>query len=381
MKKAIALLLTVIMCFSLCACGKSAAVSAFENQVVALGVVTLDSESAIVAAEDAYTVLSSKDKEAAAESKALLDSKRADLDELVEAQKQAELEAAVNPVIELIDAIGTVTADSDAAITAAENAFAALTAEQQALVGDAADVLIASREAYEAAVAALAEEHANAASSAIAAIGAVTLNSKDLIDAAQNLYNALTAEEKALVTNYGELENAIAQYDNLWAAEKQRIIDTYSAKFEIDSDPFTGITWYMHGDMPNYIDIRSYIIPYIGVQGKNTWMCIRYNYTADDWIFWETLTILVDGNKYYKFVDYFDVTRDNDTEVWEYYDECLNYNQAMDSEEVQMLREIADSNETLIRFAGDEYIYDLTVTSADKQMIRDTLALYEALLG
>ena len=67
--------------------------------------------------------------------------------------------------------------------------------------------------------------------------------------------------------------------------------------------------------------------------------------------------------------------------MWEYYDEALNYNQGMDSEELEMLARIADSSETIIRFEGDEYYYDLYVSNKDKQMIRDTLTLYEALLG
>ena len=46
-----------------------------------------------------------------------------------------------------------------------------------------------------------------------------------------------------------------------------------------------------------------------------------------------------------------------------------------------MLQAIADSEETIIRFEGDEYYYDLYVTDKDKQMIRDTLTLYEAMIG
>ena len=90
---------------------------------------------------------------------------------------------------------------------------------------------------------------------------------------------------------------------------------------------------------------------------------------------------MVDGVKYYKYVGYYNTTRDNDTEVWEYWDECLNYNQSMDSDEIQMLKAIANSSETIIRFQGDDYYYDLYVSDKDKEMIRDTLALYEAMLG
>ena len=272
MKKTILMLLALVLCLSLCACGKSEAVAAYENRVAEIGTVTLDSEDAILAAENAYSALTEKEKQSVAETKTVLATKRAE-------------------------------------------------------------------------------------------------------------YDALSADEKALVTNYATLETAEADYAAAWEAERQKIIKEYSKKFEIDKDPIEGISWYMHDNMPNYIDVRSYLIPYIGVRGNNVWMCIRYNYTADDWIFWENLTISVDGDKYYKLVGYYNTIRDNDTEVWEYWDECLDYNQAMDSDQIKMLKAIANSNETIVRFQGDNYHYDLYVKEADKKMIRDALALYEAMLG
>lgn len=50
MKKAISLLLALVMCLSLCACGKSEAATAFEDLVTKIETVSLDSEGAIVAA-------------------------------------------------------------------------------------------------------------------------------------------------------------------------------------------------------------------------------------------------------------------------------------------------------------------------------------------
>ena len=44
-----------------------------------------------------------------------------------------------------------------------------------------------------------------------------------------------------------------------------------------------------------------------------------------------------------------------------------------------MLRAIDDSTETIIRFEGDDYYHDLTVTNSDKAAIREALDAYEAL--
>ena len=56
-------------------------------------------------------------------------------------------------------------------------------------------------------------------------IGTVTLDSENAIKIAINAYNALTEEQKALVTNYATLQSAIAQLSTLKIAECERLID------------------------------------------------------------------------------------------------------------------------------------------------------------
>lgn len=134
--------------------------------------------------------------------------------------------------------------------------------------------------------------------------------------------------------------------------------------------------------MPDYIDIRSYIIPYIGYSTGSAWICIRYNYTGDDWIFWDDLKIYVDGVIYNRNFDYHDIVRDNDGgNVWEWYDDVVHDNAGLDNSDLSMLDAIASSEETIIRFEGDTYEYDLVVSSADKQLIREVLTLYQALIS
>ena len=331
MKKRMALLLAVVMCVSLCSCGKSEAATNCEELILKIGSVTFDSGEEIEAAEAAYEALSDKEKAQIASVADTLFDSREEYDEIcaevaeqeaaaaaleAEAAAKAENEAKANEVIALIDGIGTISLDSEAAIKAA-----------------------------------------------------------------RELYDTLSADAQALVTNYSVLESAENEFSVLQSAEKEKIVSEYTSKFEVEEDRVEGITWYMHNDMPDYIDTRSYIIPYIGVQGENVWICIRYNYTADNWVFWEKLSIVTDNEKYIKTVGAFDTVRDNDGgEVWEWYDECLYYNQELDSEELLMLKDIAESGETIIRFEGDEYYDDLYVTDTDKKIISDVLMLYSGLL-
>ena len=62
MKKTIALLLSIILLLSLCACGKSKEAQAVDDLIIAIGEVSIDSAEEIESAENAYNALSEKDK-------------------------------------------------------------------------------------------------------------------------------------------------------------------------------------------------------------------------------------------------------------------------------------------------------------------------------
>ena len=112
--------------------------------------------------------------------------------------------AAVKDVVTKINAIGSVSyPGSGTAITTAQTAYEALTAEQKAIVINVG-VLRTAQDQY--AVLGVANQ--------ISAIGdvAYTSESKTLIDAARTAYDALSAGQKTLVSNYGTLTAAETTY-------------------------------------------------------------------------------------------------------------------------------------------------------------------------
>jgi hypothetical protein len=171
-----------------------------------IGTVTLESKAAIEAAEAAYAALTDAQK-ALVTNYATLTAARAAYDQLVAEKEAADNKAAADTVIAKITAIGTVTLDSKATIEAAEAAYAALNDAQKVLVTNYA-TLTAARTAYDKLVAdkeaaekeAADKAAADAAIAKIEGIGTVTLESKLAIEAARVAYNALTAEQKALVS-------------------------------------------------------------------------------------------------------------------------------------------------------------------------------------
>ncbi len=371
MKRMLAMVLALAMLCCLTACGKSENVKNYEAMLEAVGEVTVESDEAIKAAEDAYELLTDEEKEKVDNGK--------DVVALREQYKEACATARVNAVEKLIEEIGEVTAESKDKLEAAEKAYNDLVNEEQERVSNRA-VLTDARANYDKAVL---QEKASKVVAAIDAIGTVTAESKQAISDARSAYNKLTAQEKELVTNFSTLEAAEKQLDSLRESIRVQAVQDHSPNYRVEYDKMQGITWYMHNSMPEYIDVRSYLIPYIGVSDSgNAWICIRYNYTGDDWIFWKSATVMADGEKNFLIPSsYFDIVHDNDGGlVWEWYDECLDYNAAMDSAKIDMLNRIANSSETIVRFQGDDYYYDLTVTQEDKALIREVLTFYEKLI-
>ena len=356
MKRLLVLPLSAALALSLAACGskQSEAAKAADELITEIGEVTLDSESAILAAEQAVSALSAEDQDQLKKEKDLTDARTA-YDELVLKDKAADVE-------EVISAIGTVTKDSGSDISAARAAYDGAGADVQGHVGNYADL--------EAAEKALTTLMVDEVSAQIAAIGEVTLDSRQAIVDARETLDALPAEAKSQVLNAGILAEMEERLDELQAAEVQRLLSS----FEKEEDIVQKCTFYSSPSQPQYIDTRSYVFPYIGKQDDRVWLRLMYNYTGDDWVFWKKLTIAADDERFTRTVNYFDVVHDNDNGVvWEYIDL-----EATDTD-IKTLWAIVNSTQTVIRFEGDDHRYDLTVLDSDKAAIRDILTAYEAL--
>ena len=182
---------------------------------------TLTSKSAIEAAESAYAALT-------AEQKLLV----TNADVLAAARKSYNDLAAAKAVEDQIAAIGKVTLTSKSAIEKAEAAYEALTEEQKALVSNA-DLIAAAKTAYENL------QKANEAERKISAIGAVNTKSLPAIEDAEAAYNALTEEQKALVSNADTLRKSRQLYEDQMAAKA--VGDQISAIGTVTTDSLPAI--------------------------------------------------------------------------------------------------------------------------------------------
>ena len=176
----------------------------------AIGTVTINSADKISAARAAYDALATDE----------LKNQVANYSVLTAAEQALNaINTKIDNVVALIDAIGTVTLDSADAIAAAREAYDALTADEKATIADSEQKLIKAENdlaALQQNAADLAE--AKKVDALIDAIGAVTLDSGDAIDAAKAAFAALTPAQQALVENYAVLTKAAADYSELCAA-------------------------------------------------------------------------------------------------------------------------------------------------------------------
>lgn len=271
-------------------------------------------------------------------------------------------------VEEAINAIGTVTLESDSAITAARKAYDGASAEVQAAVANAGVLSDA-----ETAISGL---RAQAVSEMIDAIGTVTLDSGDAIQVARDMLKKLSKEETAKVANADVLKTAVETLKTLKKGRSESLL----SNMRKDEDKVQRMTFYYPSAWKFYsngswaADQRCFMLPYIGRDANRVWLRLVHNYTDYDWVFFKKVTVAADEERFTERFKYFDVVHDNGGgRVWEYIDVDV-----CDADS-KMLWVVANSQETIIRFEGDDHSYDFTVKDSDKAAIREVLTAYEAL--
>ena len=363
MKKIPALIMIPVLAMSLCSCEKKElqeAARPVSEAITNIGEVTLEDEQAIANAQSMYDSLPE-------EAKAYVENY-----EEIKKAKQKIYEIKGNSCAEFISQIGDVTLEDEQTIAEAQAMYNRLPEEAKAYVNNYADIEKAGQKINEIKN----DIKVNNCIEIISQIGEVTTSSADKIKAAEDCYNALSKENKDKVTNAA----AITAAKEKLKALKQAEINSLLSKFKCEEDKVRNMKFYYPRTMEHYsddcwaADIRCFVLPYIGMSNSSAELRLIHNYTDDDWVFFEKITYAVDDKRYYNSFNYGDVVRDNDGgEVWEYVDTYAS------ESDIKMLWEIVNSNETIVRFEGDDYIHDFVINAEDKAAIKEILTAYELL--
>ncbi|MEE1505047.1 MAG: hypothetical protein UGF89_12495, partial [Acutalibacteraceae bacterium] len=321
-----------------------------EKAIDKIGVITLDSEEAILEAEEKYNALSESEQKEVANTEKLTEA-RSNFDKL-------------KKVYDAIENLGEITLENKGKVESARKLFNECDETLQEQITNKDTLVAAEKE--------ITTLKAKEVEKSISEIGKVTFKSKAAIESAEKLYKALSDEGKKEVKNYDDLKKARTEFDKIAKTEGAKKAKEAFSILNSTEDKVQGITWYEPKERPYYADTRSYVLPYIGIQNNNAFLRLAYWYTDEDWVFWKSVTIMVDGKKYYDYFGAFNTVRDNEYgNVWEYGDKIAT------EENIEMLYAIADSKETIVRFQGDDYHYDLTISASDKKAIKNVLTAYE----
>lgn len=137
-------------------------------------------------------------------------------------------------------------------------------------------------------------------------------------------------------------------------------------------DKVENVTWYSHRNNPKYTNSRSTVHVYIGEQKTGyTWLRMRIQYAASDWLFVKRVHVWYDGTKVLFATGRFE--RDNNSTIWEWQDV------SPDPLQIQVLKKISAAKEVILRFEGSQYHRDVKISNADKKAIRDVLTAFEVM--
>ena len=206
----------------------------------------------------------------------------------------------------------------------------------------------------------------------VSALGAVTgPGSSETSSSTTTASEESSAEETAEATPTPSIDPEAEKAAKAKAAQE---LKNALADLRVKTDSVTNKKWYYARTTTQYLDSNS-IHLYMGQeQGSEPYLRFRIQYAGDDWLFINKFTINADGQVFIIEPDYGDVERDNDSDVWEWYDISPS------DENVSMVKAIMNANKAVIRCEGDQYYKDRTITSAEKKALKSVLTGYEALV-
>ena len=146
--------------------------------------------------------------------------------------------------------------------------------------------------------------------------------------------------------------------------------ESLMGKMVANHDKIEGITYYKSQDAPEYINTNDLYAYIVTKEGFKPYLRFKIQYTSDDWLFINKYIINIDGENHEIIPEFGEVKRDNKTTVWEWIDKLASHN------DIWMLYDIVNSEETIIRHQGDTKKHDRVVTKKEKNALSEVIELY-----
>lgn len=203
--------------------------------------------------------------------------------------------------------------------------------------------------------------------------GAILLSSKYLASQNPELIKLnREAKDKQDVVEYNK-KAQIAEAERMKQQQEDQRLAVALQKMNKTTDKLEGIDWFRDKSSPVYTNQNGFFL-YIGNRGGSLpSLRLRIQYFAKKWLFIESFVMFADSHRFERNRVKFE--RDNNSEIWEWYDEPLT------DADLEMIKAVIVSKESVIRFNGRQYKVDKTITPTQKTALQNVLDAYNALGG
>lgn len=192
---------------------------------------------------------------------------------------------------------------------------------------------------------------------------------KEIVDYAQKHIDSLPKLKESLKELiYGELfEFAKLQgWDKLAKSDFLKIENSLKVK----GDEFSNSELYRHPSSPKYINQNGFFLYYQKAYDDNPKLVLKTQYYGDDWLFINKAEVSIDGEVYSLNFEEWDHDNSGGM-IYEWsIEQSPSYNQIV---------KIIKSKSSKIRYHGDKYYDDRTISSSQKAALKSILQAYYGL--
>ena len=147
------------------------------------------------------------------------------------------------------------------------------------------------------------------------------------------------------------------------------------SRMRIVKDDVRSLKFYYDQSSPRYVNANGFYL-YAGQESKSDpYLYLEIQYFGSDWLFIKSYFFNIDGETYDITPNYGDINRDNDSDVWEW------YNQPATADNIEMIQKIIKSKKAVMRLEGSKYHKDVIISQAQKAALKNVLTVYQGLGG
>ena len=166
------------------------------------------------------------------------------------------------------------------------------------------------------------------------------------------------------------------------ARKKANAQELYELRKKLTStfDEVERVKWIYEKTTKRLIDRRTsrknFFYVYLGQSGSVMWPRLRMGFIRDGWIFFEKVIVNIDGNVTQLSFRHFDVKRDvlSGNAISEYADVYADMSTV---DYGALIKSMSKGKKVVVRFEGDQYRHDFTMTKEQKNALWNVWRVYE----